>query len=218
MKKRLLSLLISSLLLVSLIVPAGASVQREVRLSAMVNLPVISVVVPTSGIVYLNPYELPVVLNGKVDRSSIVSVPWRIENRSEVPLQVNATVFGYVEGSSDMTLSATSVAQSTSTRKLAFLYLDCQQANPTSNVDNLSWPAFDPTKNVVIKTTRETSKKNILVLSAATSDGQTAAGGVGVFRISGDVTPNPKEAWNPAEDLVSVSITFTFTPLPYSKT
>lgn len=218
MKKRVFALLAACLVFISIVTQASAaSVTRRVRITALVKLPVISIVVPSTGVVYLNPRSLPVKLQGKVDSSTIVNVPWAIENRSEVPLQVNASVTGTVKSTSDMSLSSASVANSTSTAKRAFMYLSCKRADPGDDVNDLSWPAFDPVKNIVVSTSTR-SKNNILTLAAGNEDGTTAAGGVGVFRLSGDVTPNPREAWNPNKDLVNVSVAFTFVPLPNSET
>lgn len=218
MKKKVFALFAACLVFISIVTQASAaSVTRNVRISALVKLPVISIVVPTTGIVYMNPRSLPVKLQGKVDSSTIVNVPWAIENRSEVPIQVDASVEGTIKSTSDMTLSNASVANSTTTLKRAFMYLSCQRADPGDDINDLSWPAFDPQKNIVVSTSTR-SKKNILTLAAGNEDGTTAEGGVGVFRLSGDVTPNPREAWNPAKDLVNVAITFTFVPLPKSET
>lgn len=219
MKKKVFALFAACRVFLSIVTQASAaSTSRRVRISALVKLPVISIVVPSTGVVYLNPKSLPVKLQGKVDSSSIVNMPWAIENRSEVPIQVSASVEGTVKNTSDMVLSNSSVANSTTTAKRAFLYLNCQQADPGDDVNDMSWPAFDPAKNIVVSTSTVRTKKNILTLAAGNEDGTTAAGGVGVFRLSGDVTPNPKEAWNPNKDLVNVSITFTFTPLPRPET
>lgn len=214
MKKKVFALLAACLVFISIVTQASAaSVSRKVRISALVKLPVISIVVPSTGVVYLNPRSLPVKLQGKVESSSIVCIPWAIENRSEVPVQVNASVVATIKSTSDMSLSSSSVAGATTTAKRAFMYLNCRRADPGDDIGDLSWPAFDAKKNIVVSTSSR-EKNNILTLAAGNEDGTTAEGGVGVFRLSGDVTPNPREAWNPAKDLVNVSITFSFVPLP----
>lgn len=218
MKKKVFALFAACLVFVSIVTQASAaSVSQKVRISALVKLPVINVVVPTTGVVYMNPRSLPVKFQGKVVTSSILNVPWAVENHSEVAIQVNTSVTGTIYRTSKLSLSSVSVAGSTSTDKEVFMYLECQQADPGDDINELSWSAFDPEKCVVISTSTE-EKNNIITLSPGNVDGTTAAGGVGVFHLNGDVTPNPDTAWSPSRDLVNVAIAFTFTPLEYSET
>lgn len=207
MKKRLLLCLVLSCLLASLFIPAQAVVTGTTKIQAEPYLPdiKIEVVVPASGNVYINPKQLPVRIGASIQNSQVVSDAFVMENLSEVPLSVSVDVTGRVKSGSKMTLSSASTADSTSTLKRAFLFFEI---HATTDPDSVSWSdSFDEDQHIVIRAATRTVK-NILVLGAADQ-----AKRYGAFRLAGDCTQEPKEAWT-SRDGVTVDVAFTFSPLP----
>ena len=86
----------------------GDSHQTVIQARCLVPEVTIQVVVPTESQVFVNPQSLPVKLDGKISQSQILSEPARIENQTEVPLSVSATVSGTKMEGSDIILSSAS--------------------------------------------------------------------------------------------------------------
>ena len=105
MKKRLKLCLILALLL-SLSSPAQAAAAQDssTEITAEPYLPdiKIEVVVPAAGNVYINPYQLPLEVDGKIENKQVISSTFAIENQSEVPLGVNVEVTGKIKPESTM--------------------------------------------------------------------------------------------------------------------
>lgn len=207
MKKRLSLGLVLSLLLAVLSTSAGAVSKTTTRIVAEPYLPdiQIEVVVPASGNVYINPKQLPVKIGATIQDNQIVSDAFVMENLSEVPLSVSVDVTGKVKTGSKMTLSSASTADSTSTLKRAFLFFEIHAA---SDPDSVAWSdSYDEDQHIVIRTIKRTVK-NIVTLGSADQ-----AKRYGAFRLAGDCTQEPKEAWT-SKDGVTVDVIFTFSPLP----
>lgn len=199
MKKKLL---LSTVLALLLSVPALAS-DNFTTIDALCMVPDISVVVPTTAEVFINPYRMPITIEEQETTAQIVSTSATIENKSDVPISVTVTVTGTVNGGSDMTLSSTATG-GTGTRKRAFVYFEIQAS---SGVGQVAWDSeYDAEKHLVVRTSAKT-RENIVTLDAA--DG---ANRFGAFRLTGDCTASPRAAWN-ENDSIDVEIAFTFTPL-----
>lgn len=203
MKKRVLLCTVLALLL--LVTPAFAS-SYSTKIDALCNLPDISVVVPTTAEVFINPYKVPIAIESNESAAQIVSTPACIENQSEVPISVTVTVTGAVKEESDMSLS-TSTTGGVGSRKRAFVYFEMIASNAATPPQSVWADEYDMERHLVIRTAAKT-KKDLVVLDAA--DG---ANHFGAFRLSGDCAAFPKIAWTDA-DGIDVTIAFTFTPLP----
>lgn len=204
-KKHLLCLILG--LLLSLAAPVYASgSQNSTRIEALCTLPDISVVVPSTAEVFINPYRLPVTVESDETTAQIVSAPACIENRSEVPVSVTVSVTGAVKEGSDLGL-VSYPTEGVGTRKRAFVYFE-MLASATENLPQSAWSGgYDAEKHLVVRAGVTKSKKNVVILSAA--DG---AEPFGAFRLSGDCVVAPRGGWSEGDGL-DVEIAFTFKPL-----
>lgn len=207
MKKKLLLCVVLALLLSA--VPAHAEGDSaSTIIDALCNLPDISVIVPASAEVFINPYKLPLTIESSETTAQIVSTPACIENKSKVPISVSATVTGSIKEGSDMRLTSysTQSPELTLTSKSAFVYFEMQASTgPGSAV----WdPEYDMDKHMVVRNGISKTKKNIAVIAQA---GQPKH--FGEFRLTGDCVPVPRYPWTEA-DGIEVEIAFTFAPLP----
>ena len=114
MKRKCLLCAILALLLLlpprTLAVASGLFSEAELELTGEMALPdasemltsqpVISVRVPNSGWVVVNPYGLEVERDGVVSSEQIVSPVLTMENQSEVPVRVDARAVGQVSAGS----------------------------------------------------------------------------------------------------------------------
>lgn len=177
------------------------------------RLPVISVTVPSSASVYINPFQLPVTIGETESTSQIISTPASIANMSEVPLEVDVTVAGEVNDGSNMTLASTPTG-GTGTSKNAFVYFEIQQAD-SADITSVEWdPVYDVSKHIAIVNDTPVTQQSILTLPARTLAGEVAAGGYAPFRLTGDAVKSPTDPWNSMDGII-VTVAFTFTPLPY---
>ena len=201
--KKFIAGFVSMLLLAGNSCVYAAETQNTTQIEAACDLPEIKVTVPASGELFINPYEMPVEINGAFIGYQIVSTPTVIQNESVVPLKVSATVTGTIKKDSDMTLSSTSV-DANYTKKKAFIYFEIQ---PTNDPDTVTWDSeYNADKHIVVRTTAKT-KKNIVTLDAYDENGQKKC--YGAFRLTGNCAAVPKVPWTEA-DGVDVTIAFTF--------
>lgn len=201
--KKFIAGFVSMLLLVGNFCVSAAETQNTTQIEAVCDLPEIKVTVPASGELFINPYEMPVEINGAFIGYQIVSTPTVIQNESVVPLKISATVTGTIKKDSDMTLSSTSVDASY-TKKKAFIYFEIQ---PTNDPDTVTWDSeYNADKHIVVRTAAKT-KKNIVTLDAYDENGQKKC--YGAFRLTGNCAAVPKIPWTEA-DGVDVTIAFTF--------
>ena len=206
MKKKLLFCAIAALLLSATALASGKS--YSTTFEALCNLPDISVVVPGTAEVFINPYKLPVTIEADETTAQIVSTPAAIENKSEVPLSVTATVTGTIKEGSDMRLLSYSTQdpEVLQTRKSAFVYFEMQAASNPGQVD---WDSeYDAQKHQVVRAGVAKVRKNIVTIAQADKPKH-----FGAFRLTGDCVAVPRSPWTEA-DGIEVEIAFTFTPLP----
>lgn len=215
MKRRVLAMLIAAVFAVT--ISTGVLSLPETTISAIYQEPRIEVLIPSTGELVLNPKSLPVKVEGKVQFSQILNIPWSIENRSNVGVKVDAKVSGQVAKGSTLELSETSVQNYRGEDKYVFMYLDMKVTDPGVDLQNdLDWfhTSFDRRKHMVV-TEYEEERENIMTLAPANLDGTVAKGGVGAFHLNGNATPDPWDEWVPGIDRVTVKIVFTFRPTRY---
>lgn len=206
MKKKLLLCVICVLLLSQAGPACAAENSYTTTINALCNLPEISVVVPTTAEVFINPYRLPIEIASTESTAQIVSTPAAIENKSEVPLSITAAVTGTVREGSNMRLSTSSTVDAGLTSKRAFVYLEMQAA---SDPDQVNWDdAYDAERHLIVRAGTTKAKKNIVAIAQGDK-----AKHFGAFRLTGDCVPVPKGGWTDM-DGIDVEIVFTFTPLP----
>lgn len=194
-------------LALTLAAPAYASGSNgfQTEITALCELPEISVTVPATAEVFINPYELPVTIESTESTAQIVSTPACIENQSVVPLQVGVTAVGEVYEGSDLFLTSAPTG-GTGVIKRVFVYFEIQ-ASGTANPPQSVWDAeYDSTKHLAVRTFELPARK-LVTLSAVDGDSR-----FGAFRLTGDCSANPRDPWTEG-DGINVKIVFTFTPL-----
>lgn len=204
MKKTLLLGVILALLLSA---PASAGTNPFYsRIDALCNLPEISVTVPATSEIFINPYRLSIAVEADETSAQIITAPACIENKSQVPISVSVAATGTVNEGSNLRLVSTTTGGE-GTKKQAFIYFE-MKASDTSNPPVSFWDAeYNAEKHVIVRVGSGRIKKNIAVLSAV--DGTER---FGAFRLTGDCTATPYSGWT-EDDGISVELTFTFTPL-----
>ena len=215
MKQKVLLCALTALVLLSFTRPAAAllSNERGTVIEAMTRMPIINVTVPGSAEVFINPFQLPLEIDGESRREQIVCTPAMIASASDVPLKVGVTVRGAVKEGSDMTLAA-SPTGGNGTTKSAFVYFEIVQSNSDYISKSLWADAYDPAKHILVSTGGPQSKQDMLTLPPMTKDGDIAKGGYAPFRLAGDAVRNPASEWD-KNDGINVMITFSFTPVSY---
>lgn len=211
MKKRIITLLMVGILALSM--PVYVLGVNETKISVLYEEPEIKVNVPTGGGLIINPYGLPITVDGKVQFAKIVNMPWSIENMSNVAVTMDVSVAAEVAAGSTLELSDRSATRDRSGDKLAFMFLDKKVTDPGVVLTDLNW--FDTVYNMrehIVITEYGDERENFMTLAAANADGTTANGGVGAFHIYGDAAPHPDEEWDPSTDKVSIEISYTFRP------
>jgi len=212
--KKILSFVMAGAFAMGLSAPTAGAAETNLttEISALCRLPDVRVTVPTTGMVYINPFKIPVDIGtGEAESGQILSVPESIANESEVPIMVNVTVTGTLKEGSSMGLNSSTTKDTGLTSKRAFIYFEMKAVGPDDDLNSIAWDAeYDPDKHVLVKGIKR--KNNILKLAAADEDGNPTEGGVGAFHLTGDAVETPKIAWTD-KDGVNVEIAFTFKPV-----
>lgn len=215
--KNLACAALAGALALSLSAPAFASEEltQGTEFEGTMNVPTISITVPESGSVVLNPYKLSYTpAGGTASTDQIISATNHIKNESNVALNVSATVTGKLPtGKKDVTF-ATSTTQNASkplTTNSIFMYFEIGPS--TDGSSDASWP-----EGYVAKPTADQEVKQILVKNGATTvnnmltmEAGDAAATYAAYRLTGDVVGAPTRAWAD-DDSVSATVAFTFTP------
>ena len=167
--------------------------------------PVIEVLVPSSGQVIINPYCLPVELDGQTATDQIVSAPLILENRSTIPVSVSASVTGTVPPGSGVSFAAAPPMPDSPVKEI-FLYAEFH-AVPE--------PAFQPSWSGLYSDS--TNQLMVGVQSAAKADVmRLEAGGTacswGVLRLFGSAAVSPMVPWQAGDD-IQATFVFSFTPI-----
>ena len=213
MKKKTLILLMVCILALSMSVAVFAAGSSKITINALYREPDIEVNVPAAGEMYLNPKRLPLMIDGHIENGQIINTPWSMENKISVTISVNAEVYAAINSRSDMTLSTSSLATSTSRNKRAFIYLDKRVTDPGTDLASLDWDqTVYNNKTQILVTEAGLERNNFMTLAGAAADGSVSPGGVGAFRLCGNAIANPVVEWNPVIDNIAVHITFTFRP------
>lgn len=223
--KKIASMVLAGAMALSMAVPAFAAetdLEQSTEIEGTTQTPTISISVPTTGAVVLNPYKMSVDVSAAQDGSEVVSdqiisATNYIKNKTDVALSVSATVTGKVAGEAVFATASTQGGTRPVTTKSAFVYLevidagagdDADAVAPTTVPTDASWHAYDAKAvNQVLLAAKAVTKANMLTVPAVAEDSSSFI----AFRLAGDAASAPTKAWTSA-DTVGATIAFTFTP------
>ncbi|MCM1119458.1 MAG: hypothetical protein NC543_08875 [bacterium] len=206
---------------------AGAAAGQEITGDASMNLPTISVTVPTTANIVINPFQMEYEDgDGNKNSNQIICVPQDIVNDSNVAIAVNVAELTAKNVSDGILISTTALTDKTTT-KSAFLYVEVKE----DGKDFAAKYDAKSTNQVVVPyvkdgdtKTKKGAKDAVVVLGAKPADGD---GTKAQFTINGAVVANPTQVntdktvspapWL-ASDTLTVSFKFTFTPQIVTKT
>ena len=168
--------------------------------------PVIEVLVPSSGQVIINPYCLPVELDGQTSTDQIVSAPLILENRSTIPVSVSASVTGTVPPGSDVSFAAAPPMPDSPVKEI-FLYAEFHAVPEPAFQPSWSGLYSDSTNQLLVGGFQSTAKTDILRLEAS-----GAAYSFGALRLFGSAAVSPMAPWQAGDD-IQATFMFSFTPI-----
>jgi hypothetical protein len=219
MKKKILSLALASAMALSLSTtafaadtttisspePSDGSYGASVEVTSDIKTPTISITVPGSTTVGLNPYKLEYEIDSAKYTDQIASVEQTITNASDVPVTVGATVSAKLGDNSTASL-ATKAVSATETKKSIFTYLEVKEKAKEDDEAAFASSYATSNTNQVVFAAKETTKTGLATLTA---DGGAAC--YAGFKVFGSMTATPTVAWN-SNDTVAFTIKFTFNP------
>lgn len=167
--------------------------------------PVIEVLVPSSGQVIINPYCLPVELDGQTSTDQIVSAPLILENRSTIPVSVSASVTGTVPPGSGVSFAAAPPMPDSPVKEI-FLYAEFHAVPEPAFQPSWSGLYSDSTNQLMVGF-QSAAKTDVLRLEA----GGTACS-FGAMRLFGSAAVSPMVPWQAGDD-IQATFVFSFTPI-----
>ena len=167
--------------------------------------PVIEVLVPSAGQVIINPYCLPVELDGQTATDQIVSAPLILENRSTIPVSVSASVTGTVPPGSGVSFAAAPPMPDSPVKEI-FLYAEFHAVPEPAFQPSWSGLYSDSTNQLMVGV-QSAAKADVLRLEA----GGTACSW-GVLRLFGSAAVSPMVPWQAGDD-IQATFVFSFTPI-----
>ncbi len=160
-----------------------------------VNVPTISVTLPTSNAIIINPYRLEV--GDDADTNAIVSPEYTITNASDCPVAIDITASATTEGELEL---ASKPLTAKDTDKIAFMYLET-----TATSDTYAEGGYNAESAAqLVLGTKAVTKESMLKLDAED--------GTGYYKILGDAVSAPETPWA-AADKATATITFKVTPV-----
>lgn len=178
--------------------PPGSPIAEE-------EPPVIEVLVPSSGQVIINPYCLPVELDGQTSTDQIVSAPLILENRSTIPVSVSASVTGTVPPGSGVSFAAAPPMPDSPVKEI-FLYAEFHAVPEPAFQPSWSGLYSDSTNQLMVGV-QSAAKADVLRLEA----GGTACSW-GALRLFGSAAVSPMVPWQTGDD-IQATFVFSFTPI-----
>lgn len=223
MKKKIMSAVLSAIMIVGMSVPSFATdteittltgatdTGAEVAIDSDVSLPVIKITVPTTTSIIINPFRLEVDIDGEGDgeetsNDQIISTVQEISSESNVKLAVNVAQLKATpkDGATIAILAKTAKA---ATAKSAYLAME---------IDGDLSAASSTTKTTVVASTAGAKKDAAYMLDKGTAQTPSTC----EFKIVGDVNPNPTKVVSKvtvadpwvSTDEIDIAVKFTFTP------
>lgn len=182
----------------SLEILGEVAVPEEVPAPLAAAPEVISVSVPDTGWVIVNPYRLDVVRDGMASSRQVVSPAMVLQNQSAVPVRVDARALGTVPAGSGAKFAPWPPAPDTAEKEV-FLFLEFQTF---WGGDTLWTGEFNDSPNQLAVSPLGAEKQGVMTMEV---------GGQGALRVFGSAAEAPASAWT-AADTVDISVAFTFTP------
>ena len=190
---RKICLVLAFLLALTAVGPVRTAAAETVMRS---EIALVDVTVPETGRIVLNPYGLPVEIDGETTQEQIASQTMPITNNGETPVVVSASATGRISEHSSMAFAA-APPPADGLEKEIFMYAEFQ------NEDGRWMNGYKGRSNQVLITETASRTKEVLTLDA---------GAGGVFRLFGATAVSPADPWSGADE-VSVSFAFTFVPV-----
>lgn len=179
---------------------------KSYKISAGFQAPTIDVTVPEEVLGVINPYKIPVVIDGVTfEAEGIASPKYTITNNStQVGINVKATYSA--EGLDGVVATeAEATTGNTAKKKLAFVTLNATSPLDIGNLDNCTAATGNITP-LIMATTENTTPAMLLRL-----DTKTAGNNEGDFWIGGAVIEEPAEKWA-ASDRLSINVVLDINP------
>lgn len=178
--------------------PAEAPIQTP-----QAEVPVIDVVVPNTGAVIINPYGLPVEMDGQETTEQIAGSTMLLENRSNVAVDVSVNAVGIAQGG---VVFATEPPAGSTLEKEVFLYAEFHATEALGQT--VPWQDFfSDAPNQILVTPYGSNKDGVMHLEAVETPYS-----YGAARLFGSVSSYPAHPWE-AGDGFHVNLAFTFTPV-----
>lgn len=234
--KKLATLAMAGALCFSLAAPAFAG-GTSTEITAKYSEIQIDVTVPATAKAVINPYSMPVSVkadDGTTEKGvlstagQVASDPMLLVNGTELNLLVGASV---TTTSSGVELATTAI-KSTSTEKMAQVYLEVKQDKTISTVKTgdeaiggyEAGEVLDAFNAWAASTYAKTNTNQVICSTDATTTGSKmavmgpsgAAGNIVLARLGGTVAQNPDTAWADT-DTVTVNVAWSFTPATYTE-
>lgn len=216
MNKKILSSILAGVMTVStLSIAASADVsdlsesKQTYTVNAGMQQATITATVPTEINAFINPYKAIITDStaaGSSFASGIASPTYQIINGMEEKLAV--TVTPSIASSKTVSISEKPL-KANLTEKTVFAYLNTTtlEANNKALFRNTHYDANDKTQ--VIFKEEGVATANIMILDKSATKG--TEGGKGYFRVEGDCTEKPEDAWTDS-DTVSLSLILDLAP------
>lgn len=184
---------------------------KSYNVSAGFQAPTIDVTVPESVLGVINPYKIPVVIEGETFESEGVASPkYTITNNStQVGINVKATYSAEgldgIVATEDAAVK-TDDANNKDKKKLAYVTLNSKSPLDVTKTDTTATPAgADPTQYVMAATENATPAMLLRL------DTKTSGNNEGDFWIGGAVIEEPAEKWA-ASDRLSIKVVLDINP------
>lgn len=215
----------------------NADGEATLKLGGTTNVPVITVKMPTSTTVVLNPYRLGVNVGAKKDvNTQVASATMAVTNLSEVDLKIELSVTGT---STLLTNSYITDVNAYDTTKKVYMYAMAEVADKATDAMTLA-EVDSTTESDVSSGTKlgygllatsgtaaevkgfgenddasrvddSTHCRNVLA-AAKSSTSPAKEDGVLLFKFGGQATANPKDKWT-TSDKVDLNVAFKFVPV-----
>lgn len=242
LKKRFMSTALAGAMALSLAVPAIAAENQTVITAAYAKSDIAVTVPETGTATinpYGLDVKLDDAGTNKISGNQIVTLPLAVVNQSEMTLGVSATVTAEATGGFTFGTASTNVA--TTRTKTGVVYFQMKadssledgdlesEANIAAKKDVCGfkaasinqlfedWGEFTTAgaKDLLLKSTAASSGTDLAILdpiNTATGSNHEKVGGVGLFRLAGNVVTAPTEAWEETDGF-NATVAFTFSPV-----
>lgn len=216
--RRLLALVLAATMVMGLSVTASASatldgtkMEQEVTVTQTTTVPIISITVPTTAAINLNPYKLDVQVGTQatdLSTQQVISEPMKVKNGSNVPIIVSYTAKLEVPQSSKIVL-ATSAPAATVTTKSAYIFAKAAKVDAEANVPAKGAAIAYDKNDCLVLTAKEQTKSAAFTLPKVGGTSESPVYSFGYVAFGGSLATKPTEAWA-ATDTVNVTLKFSF--------